>query len=66
MNLKNIPNKIITFLKETRMEMNKVNWLTKSETVKYTLIIIVVSTILAIFLGTLDFIFIKLLNEFIL
>jgi preprotein translocase subunit SecE len=66
MNLKNIPNKIITFLKETRMEMNKVNWLTKNETVKYTLIIIVISTILAIFLGTLDFIFIKLLNEFIL
>jgi preprotein translocase subunit SecE len=64
--IKNILNKIITFLKEVKTEMNKVNWLTKEEIIKYTLIVVAVSMILAIFLGGLDFIFIYLLNRFIL
>ena len=66
MNLKNIPNKIINFLKEVRIEMRKVNWLTRKETIKYTYIVIIISIIMAIFLGILDFIFITLLDRFIL
>jgi len=63
---KNIPNKIITFLKEVQLEMKKVNWPTKQETIKYTFIIISISVIIAIFLGVLDFIFIRLLDKYIL
>lgn len=66
MKLKNIPNKIITFLKEVRLEMKKVNWPTKQEVIRYTLIVIGVSVIIAVFLGGFDFIFIWLLREFIL
>lgn len=66
MNLSNIPNKIITFLKEVSLEIRKVNWPTKKETLRYTLIVIFVSLIIAAFLGALDFIFISLLNFFIL
>ena len=66
MNLANIPNKAITFLKEVRLEMKKVNWPTKQETIKYVIIVIGVSAVLAAFLGVLDFIFIRLLNKFIL
>ncbi|PIQ98365.1 MAG: preprotein translocase subunit SecE, partial [Candidatus Nealsonbacteria bacterium CG11_big_fil_rev_8_21_14_0_20_39_9] len=57
MDIKNIPTKIITFLKEVRLEMKKVNWPTRQETLKYTLIVIGVSVAVAVFLGTLDFIF---------
>jgi preprotein translocase subunit SecE len=64
--IKNIFNKITTFLKEVKMEMKKVNWLTKEETIRYTLIVIIISAILAIFLGTLDFLLIRFLNQFIL
>ena len=66
MNLMNIPNKAITFLKEVRLEMRKVNWPTKQETIKYVIIVIGVSAALAAFLGALDFIFVTLLNKFIL
>lgn len=64
--LKNIPNKIATFLKEVKLEMKKVNWPSKQETIKYTLIVIGVSIVVAAFLGTLDYIFVILLEKFIL
>ncbi|TET84692.1 MAG: preprotein translocase subunit SecE [Candidatus Nealsonbacteria bacterium] len=66
MNLKNIPNKIITFLKEVRLEMKKVNWPTRQETIRKTMVVIGISVAVAAFLGTLDFIFTTLLNKFVL
>ena len=57
--------KIITFLKEVRLEMKKVNWPTRQETIRYTVIVIGISAAVAAFLGTLDFIFTTLLNKFI-
>ena len=66
MNLANIPNKAITFLKEVRLEMRKVNWPSRQQTIKYTIIVVCVSVIIAAFLGALDFIFVTLLNKFIL
>ncbi len=62
----NALNKITTFLKEVKVELKKVNWPTKQETIKYTLIVIGVSLAVAIFLGGLDFIFTWLLGKFIL
>jgi preprotein translocase subunit SecE len=59
-------NKIITFLKEVRLEMKKVNWPSRQETTKYTLIVIAVSLAVAIFLGGFDLLFTTLLEEFIL
>ena len=64
--MKNLLPKIITFLKEVKVELKKVNWPTKQETIKYTLIVIGVSLTVSIFLGGLDFIFTWLLNKFIL
>lgn len=58
--------KIITFLKEVRMEMKKVNWPTREQTIRYTLIVLGVSVAVALFLGGMDFIFNLLLKEFIL
>lgn len=58
--------KITTFLKEVQLEMKKVNWPTREETIKYTLIVIAVSLGVAIFLGGFDFIFTTLLNWFII
>jgi len=66
MNLKSIPNKIVSFLKEVRLEMKKVNWPSRQETIQYTLIVIGVSVAVAIYLGGLDFLFSLLLNKLIL
>ncbi|MCK4520545.1 preprotein translocase subunit SecE [Candidatus Parcubacteria bacterium] len=66
MNIKNLPNQIITFLKEAKLELKKVNWPTRKETVRYTLIVVGISIAVAIFLGGLDVIFSDLLNRFLL
>jgi len=58
--------KLITFLKEVRLEIKKVNWPTRDETVRYTLIVIGIMVAVAAFLGTLDFLFTTLLNKFIM
>lgn len=66
MKIKNFPKKIVSFLKEVRLEMKKVNWPTRKETIRYTLIVIGVSVVVAVFLGGLDFIFTTILNKFVL
>jgi preprotein translocase subunit SecE len=58
-------SKITTFFKEVKMEMKKVNWPTKEETIRYTLIVIAISVVIAIYLGGLDFIFTTILNKFV-
>lgn len=64
-----IPNifaTINTFFKEVKTEIKKVNWPTRKETIRYTLIVVAVSTVAAIYLGGVEFIFTDLLNCFIL
>jgi len=48
-------NKLTTYIKESIEEMKKVTWPTKKETYHYTLLIIGISLIMALFLGILDF-----------
>jgi preprotein translocase subunit SecE len=58
-------NKIVTFFKEARIEMMKVNWPTKKQTINYTLIVIGLSLSVAAFLGSLDYLFSQVLKNFI-
>ena len=57
--------KIKTFFKEVWIEGKKVDWPTRQQTFRYTLIIIVISAAVAAFLGILDFGFLKILNRII-
>jgi len=59
-------NRITTFLKEVRVELKKVNWPTRKQTIKFTLIVIGVSFAVAIFLGGLDFLFTWIISEFLI
>lgn len=60
------PKKAIEFLKEVRSELKRVTWLSKKETIKYTLIVIGISLVVAAFLGGLDFLFVWLLERFVI
>ena len=57
--------KIKQYFKEVRVEMAKVKWPTKSDTINYTIVVIGVSLAVAAFLGALDFIFTYLFNIFL-
>lgn len=61
-----MPQRIVNFLKEARVELKKVTWPTRKETIRLTLTVILVSTAVAFFLGGLDVIFQFILNTFIL
>ncbi|MDP3726788.1 MAG: preprotein translocase subunit SecE [bacterium] len=54
-----------TFLKETREELKKVTWPTQSEVIRLTVIVILVSLLVGLFIGALDFIFTKTMETII-
>jgi len=62
----NIVNFIVKFLKEVRVEVKKVNWLTREQLVNYTLMVIGFMAAMAMFFGSLDFGFAYLLQRFVL
>ncbi len=66
MKIQAIPNKAFTFLKEVKLEMKMVNWPTRQQTIRYTMIIIGVCLVVAAFLGSLDLLFTTLLDKFVL
>ncbi|OGM91269.1 preprotein translocase subunit SecE [Candidatus Wolfebacteria bacterium RIFCSPHIGHO2_01_FULL_48_22] len=55
---------IKSYLTESYTELKKVNWPTRQETTKLTLIVIGFSLGVAIFLGILDIIFSNALSQF--
>ncbi|PIP27356.1 MAG: preprotein translocase subunit SecE [Candidatus Moranbacteria bacterium CG23_combo_of_CG06-09_8_20_14_all_39_10] len=59
-------NQMITFFKEARAELMRVNWPNKKQTINYTILVIGISVVCAIFLGSLDYFFSYLLKTFII
>jgi preprotein translocase subunit SecE len=58
-------SKITDYLKETRTELKHVIWPTRKQTFYYTLIVIVLSVVIAYYLGIFDFIFSQILQKII-
>ena len=54
------------FFSEARTELRHVNWPTRQEAIRLTLIVIGISVGLAIFLGAFDYLFSFLIKNFIL
>lgn len=59
-------NKITTFIKEARVELRKVNWPTREQTIKYTALVVGLSLAVAIFLGALDYLFEHIIKVFVI
>jgi len=54
--------KIITFLKEVKLELKKVSWSTKEELIGSTLVVVISVFLLALFIGLTDFILSRLIR----
>jgi preprotein translocase subunit SecE len=52
----------ITFFREVRDELKKVVWPTRQEVIRLTFVVIAASLIVGLFLGGLDFVFVKLIG----
>lgn len=59
-------NKIVEFLKDVKIELSKVSWPTKDQTIQYTLVVVGLSVAIALFLGGVDFVLGFGLNKFVL
>ncbi len=55
-------NKLKTYVQESYSEFRRVNWPTRKETVRLTLVVVILSLGVAFFLGVLDFLFTYLLK----
>ncbi len=62
----NFVAKTQTFFKEVYVELRKTNWLSRQEVLRYTLIVLAVTIVVAAILGGLDFVFSEILKKFIL
>jgi len=50
----NVFKKITDFLKEVKIELNKVSWSTRQELIGSTVVVITVTFIMAVFIGLID------------
>lgn len=56
---------ILTFFKEVQAELSKVVWPTREQTIRYSILVIVVAVTVGLFLGALDY-GLTLLTNFLL
>ena len=56
---------ILNFLEEAKLELQKVNWPSRADTIKHTLFVAGFSLAMAVLLGFFDFVFLYVLETFI-
>ncbi len=52
----------LTFLKETQVELTKVTWPKQQEVIRLTIVVVLISVMIGLFIGALDFIFTKIIE----
>ena len=57
-------NRVTRYFRETYYELRRVSWPTRSEAINLTIIVIVVTTFLAIILGLVDWVFSMAFGQF--
>jgi len=61
----NIIQKVKTFFQEVYSELRKVTWLSRNQVIQYTFLVLLVTIIVAAFLGGLDYLFSSVIKQFI-
>ncbi len=59
-----MPN-IFVFLKEVKEELGKVTWPSQEQTIRYTILVILVAVVVGLFLGGLDYLLTALTAYFL-
>jgi len=58
-------NQALRYLSSSKEEQKKVAWPSRQETVKKTVLVIIISLLVAVYLGALDYIFTMLLEKIV-
>ena len=57
--------KVKLFIGELRQEFKRINWPSRQETIKMSTIVIIISLVVAAFLGALDFLFLTVIEKIV-
>ncbi|OHA93618.1 MAG: preprotein translocase subunit SecE [Candidatus Zambryskibacteria bacterium RIFCSPLOWO2_12_FULL_39_45] len=57
---------LITYLKDTKGELKHVSWPTRSQTINFTIVVVLISIFVSFFLGFFDYIIGLILSKFII
>ncbi len=57
---------LITYLKDTHIELKHVTWPSKSQAIAFTVVVVLISLFVAFFLGFFDYIFQLALEKFVI
>jgi preprotein translocase SecE subunit len=60
-----IMNRLINYIKDTQAEMAHVSWPTRKQAVIYTILVVSISGLVALYTSGFDYLFSKMLNLFI-
>lgn len=55
-------DQVISFLRESKEEFLRVTWPTRQETIRLTFVVIIISVVIGLFVGGLDFLFTNVMN----
>ena len=56
---------VLLFLREVRAELEKIVWPTRKETLRLTSLVLILSLIVGVYVGGLDFLFTSIVNSFL-
>jgi preprotein translocase subunit SecE len=57
-------SRFINYLKDTKGELKHVSWPTRKQSIVFTILVIAISILTALYLGLFDFVFTELLDLF--
>jgi preprotein translocase subunit SecE len=61
-----VVQRVADYLREVWIELNRVNWPTRRELVSSTVVVVVVLVVMAVFLGSFDYVYTVLVKRFLL
>ena len=63
--LKNM-NRFINYIKDTRGELAHVSWPTRRQAVMFTVVVVIISILMSVYLGFFDYVLSLILQKFVL
>lgn len=58
-------NALVKYFRDTAAELKQVSWPTQQQAVFYTILVIVISVLVALYLGAFDYLFSRLINSIV-
>lgn len=56
--------KILNYIKETKAEMKHVSWPTRKQAIAYTILVVIISIFISLYLGFFDFVFTEIISKY--